>query len=137
MWEEIKNIRSSDREIRRFGVLIGSALAGFGFFMWLAGKSLTGVLFVAGILLVGIAAAAPRCVAPLQKLWMAIAIVLGWIVTRVILTVFFYLCLTPIAWIAHLSGKRFLDLSFRSRATTYWRSCAGATRDNARFEKQF
>jgi hypothetical protein len=40
--------------------------------------------------------------------------------TRVILTVLFYLVLTPIAVTARLFGKQFLDLSFRDPKDSYW-----------------
>ena len=64
---------------------------------------------------------APRTLKPVQKVVMAVALTIGWVMTRVILTLLYYLVLTPIGLFCRLGGKHFLDLSFRDPARdTYW-----------------
>ncbi|MGM0739046.1 MAG: SxtJ family membrane protein, partial [Bacteroidota bacterium] len=52
-----------------------------------------GVLFLlAGLL-------APARLKPVYILWMLLALVLGTIVTRIVITIVFYLMITPIGWV--------------------------------------
>ncbi len=57
---------------------------------------------------------------PIYLVWMTFAVILGWIMTRVILTAIFYLIVTPISLIAKLFRHKFLDLTFRTENDTYW-----------------
>jgi hypothetical protein len=51
-------------------------------------------------------------------MWLAAG--LGWWVSRVVLFVIFFLVLTPVALLARLLGKRFLDLGRGGQAKSYW-----------------
>ena len=59
---------------------------------------------------------------------------LGWIMTRVILIIIFYLIVTPIGLIARLFGKQFLDLSLNENVNSFWNKRAETVND---MEKQF
>ena len=74
---------------------------------------------------------------PIQRAWMAFAIVLGWVMTRVILVVLFYVGITPIALIARLVGKRFLDLRFEPARASYWIPRPAPDRGKERYKSQF
>jgi hypothetical protein len=52
--------------------------------------------------------------------WMAFALALGWVMSRVVLTVVFVVVLTPLGLLARLSGKRFLALERDPSASSYW-----------------
>ncbi|MGZ6058317.1 MAG: SxtJ family membrane protein [Myxococcaceae bacterium] len=52
--------------------------------------------------------------------WMAIALAVGWVMSRVALTLIFALVLTPLALLARLTGKRFLALEPDPEAPSYW-----------------
>lgn len=73
------------------------------------------------------------------RLWMGLSFVMGWIMTRVILIVLFYGVVTPIALLARLFGKRFLDTSYRMQSRrSYWREREKETNtEMTRYEKQF
>ena len=66
----------------------------------------------------------PKILRPIYRGWMALADVLSWIVTRVILVVAFYLIVTPISLLAKISNKQFLALAFEPGRETYWRARA-------------
>jgi len=121
IFEEIRHIRSGRRELRSFGFLIGGALVCFGLFLsWKDRPAYPGVLS-GGAALLAVAAAAPGLLLPLQKVWMTLAIVLGRVMSRVVLTAGFFLVLTPVGLLARASGKRFLDLRLDRSASSYWR----------------
>ena len=67
---------------------------------------------------------------------MLLARFLGSITSRILLTIVFFLVVTPTGLLQRLFGKRPLDLRFNSGETTYWqpRSKHAATVD---YERQF
>ena len=54
------------------------------------------------------------------RLWMKMAEGMGWVMTRVILTLFFFLVLTPFGIVMRLLGKPTLDTAWHDGKTTYW-----------------
>jgi hypothetical protein len=54
------------------------------------------------------------------RLWMRLAEALGWVMTRVILSVFYLVLLTPVGWFRRLRGRPTLDTAWRDGRTTYW-----------------
>jgi hypothetical protein len=68
---------------------------------------------------------------------MSLAIVLGFIMSRVILTVLFYLVLTPISFLAKLVGKKFMVLKYDKSAKTYWEKRTIIQKKQIDYERQF
>src|SRR5262249_19679871 len=54
------------------------------------------------------------------RLWMKFAEGLSWVMTRVILSIFFFLIMTPIGLLMRLFGKRPLDVKWKDGKQTYW-----------------
>lgn len=70
--------------------------------------------------------------------WMRFAEVLGLVSTTVILTVFFYLVLTPVGLVMRLFRRKDpLDLAWRDGNATYWVERAPVEATYERYEKQF
>ena len=74
---------------------------------------------------------------PVQRVWMAFALVMGWGMTRVILSLLFYLVLTPFSLIARVLRKKFMDIEFRKKADSYWNLRSGEKEKNRNYEQQF
>src|SRR5690348_8482528 len=92
--------RLSTAELRKFGLTVGSAFAVLGGISWWRGHELPPrVLWVLAVLLIVPGALFPSVLGPVQRAWMAFALALGHFNTRVILTVFFYLVLTPVGFV--------------------------------------
>ena len=51
---------------------------------------------------------------------MAVATGISWVITRLILGLFFFLILTPFGLAMRLIGKRPMKLDFRREKQTYW-----------------
>lgn len=79
----------------------------------------------------------PSVLKPLQKAWMTLAVILGWIMTRVILSILFYLVFTAIGGISRLLGKQFLDLKIDPSINSYWIKREPKTFNKSGYEKQF
>jgi len=134
MIEEIKNIKTNKEEIRKFGFLIGGVLIAISIFMLWKTFNQYQLVFIIGISFVLMGYFIPRILKPIYIIWMTFATILGWIMTRVILTILFYLIVTPIGLIARIFGVKFLDLSWNENVKTYWNKRDGSVSD---IEKQF
>ena len=108
------------KQLRSFGFTVGSIFALIGFwplvvrgedFRWWA-------VVVAGGLLVP-AVVFPRSLVWVYKGWMAIGHVLGWINTRIILGMVFYVIVTPIGIIRRWLGKGPMGRQLRPDLDSY------------------
>lgn len=54
------------------------------------------------------------------RLWMKLAEGMGWVMTRVILTLFFLLVLTPVGLVRRAMGRPTLDTQWKDGKTSYW-----------------
>jgi len=135
--EEIKNIKSAKKDLRNFGLTVGIALGLIGAVLWWLNKGAYPYFIGIGALLIVAGLAIPVILKPLQKVWMTIAVVMGWIMARVILTLLFYLVFTLTGLVARLFGKDFLDLKRRRDEASYWNRREPEEYDPKRSEMQF
>jgi len=99
------------------GVLL--ALAGWLLFRHRA-ETTRAVLAGVGAVLVLAGALAPARLRTAYLGWMTLALALGWIMSRVVLTLVFAVVLTPLGLLTRLTGKRFLALDRDPGASSYW-----------------
>ena len=137
MLEEVKNIKSKKRELRNFGITLGIIfLVISGFLFWKEKDSLT--IFIAiSITWFITAIAIPSVLKPVYWIWMIVGIILGWFMTRVILSLLFYLVFTPIGLILRFFGKQFLELSWDNSKESYWNFRVNEDIKKGSYEKQF
>jgi hypothetical protein len=135
--EEIKNIKSEKKDLRNFGLVMCTALAILGGALWYKGKdtytiflSIAAAFGVLGLVL-------PSLLRPLQKAWMVFAVIMGFIMTRLILSLLFYVVFTAIGGIARLFGKQFLNLKMDRSQTSYWIKRKPQPFDKSHYERQF
>jgi hypothetical protein len=135
--EEIRRIDSSPREIRKFAWLVGGACVILGLYGLWRERSWAQIFLFAGsaVILLGLFSASS--LKPVQRAWMAIAVIMGWVMTRVILAALFYLVVTPIGLLFRLSRKRFLDTAADPRAGSYWRNRRTGPPGKETYERQF
>ena len=118
--DELRAVKSGEKDLRNFGFLLGGVLAGISLFPVLAGRGISLPWFLAGITLTFLGLAYPRLLWPFQRIWMAAGILLGMVVTNIILTVFFFAALLPLALTLRLFRKRPFDPAFRLPGRSYW-----------------
>lgn len=137
MFDEIKSIKSTKPELKKFGLTVGIALLVLGGVLFLLKKNYFHCFMGTGGILILLAFALPIVLLPLQKIWMAFSIVMGWVMTRVILTILYYLVITPISLVARLTGKQFLELKWDRSQATYWNYREQTEFNKQDLEKQF
>ncbi|PYK96440.1 MAG: hypothetical protein DME19_19725 [Verrucomicrobia bacterium] len=116
--EEIKQLKTGPRELRKFGLVVGMVFTLLG--VWFRWRGKARYFLLPGAVLVVLGAVAPRALRLVYIGWMFLAFVLGVVVSSVVLTIFFYLIVAPIGLLARLVGKDFLNRRFDSDANSYW-----------------
>src|SRR2546430_459038 len=136
--QDLKELKTDDRQLRKFGLLVGGVVAVLGLLLWLRGKPHFLWPLASGTTLMALGLAWPRGLKQIYVAWMTLAIVLGFVVSTLLLTVFFFLIVTPVGLVARLLGKDFLRLKLDREAKTYWISREGkGPKAPAEYERQF
>ncbi len=135
--EEIKSIKTTTPEVRKFGLTIGIFLLIIaGFLFWKQRPSFPYFAYVGGgFALLGLIA--PILLKPIYKIWMSFAVVMGFIMTRVILTILYFGMFTPMGLAAKLLGKDLLNQRWDKNAATYWEKRPATTFDPKSAENMF
>ena len=136
MLEEIKNIKSEKSDLRKFGITIGIILLAIAGFLFWKEKESFQILLTFGVISCIFGIAIPFILKPIYWVWMIFATILGWIMTRVILSLLFYIIFTPIGLILRLFGKQFLELKWNRTNCTYWNYRSDKP-EKGNYEKQF
>ncbi len=134
--QEIRQIKSGKKELREFGMVLGTFFALLAALSVWRIKNFLPFLFLS-LFFTFFGLFIPVVLKPIQKGWMTLALLMGFVMTRVILIVLFYFVLTPLGLVARLFGHVYLDLAFRKNRGTYWIPRPEKTEDKGRYEVQF
>ena len=137
MLEEIKNIKSEKSDLRKFGITIGVILLIIAGFLFWKEKESFQILLTFGVTLCILGIVIPFILKPIYWVWMIFATILGWIMTRVILSLLFYIIVTPIGLIPRFFGKQFLELRWDKSKESYWNFRTNEHLQNKNYTKQF
>ena len=118
--QEIRNIKATKKNIRNFSFLISSVLILLGIYFSFKNNNLELNLLLSSIFFALSGIFFPIIIKPLYFIWMVLAILLGFIMTRIILIVLFYLIVFPTGILAKLTGVKLIDSKFRSAKDSYW-----------------
>tara|TARA_A100001015_G_C15015534_1_gene725307 strand:+ start:1963 stop:2373 length:411 start_codon:yes stop_codon:yes gene_type:complete len=136
MIEEIKNIPNSNRHIRSFGITMGIILFFISGLLMYYDKESYQLIAIIASTFIGIGFILPMLLKPIYFVWMIFAAVLGWVMTRVILSIVFFFIITPISFLTKLLGEDFLALK-KSNSESYWNYRDSSEELNQNYEKQF
>lgn len=135
--EEIKNIKTATSDLRKFGITMGVVLGILGGLLLWRGKGYYFYFFILSLTFLVLGLVLPRWLKIVYKIWMSLTVIIGWVMTRVILTVLFYFVVTPISLLMRLFGRNLLDIRFESSAPSYWIPRKIPKFDKTNYEKQF
>ena len=110
--EEFKHIKETEKDLRKFGLTVGGVLAIIAAVLFYFAKPSVVYFAIIGGILILLGLAFPQVLKPLNKIWMGMAIVLGFVMSRVILTILYYLVLTPIAFLPLIKTFFSLEASY-------------------------
>ena len=127
---------STPRHLRRFAFIVATGLTAVAALSWWRGHTtvptvlwaISGVLALAGLV-------APRTLGPVERAWLAVGAVLAWVNTRIILTLLFYVVVTPVALVMRLFRDP-LERRIDRGSASYWVRRPAAI-DPKSYEQQF
>ena len=134
---DLKKLRTGAGDLRKFGVIVGPGFIFLGVLLLLRHRSSYVAFCGAGALLTAFGVIWPRALKYVYIAWMALAFMLGFIMSNVILTLFFFLFVTPIGLLARLFQKDFLARKWNKRAASYWIQCGREMKTAKSYERQF
>ena len=137
MIEEIKTINSEKSDLRKFGITVGIILLIIAGVLFWKEKESFQILLTAGAVLLILGVTIPAILKYIYWVWMIFATIIGWIMTRMILSLMFYMIFTPIGFILRLFGKQFIELNWNKTENTYWKYRSKSIFKKENYEKQF
>lgn len=130
-------IQLTRQDLKKFGLTMGSAFLILGLVFLLQKKQawqslwpISFVFFMASLIV-------PMWLKPVHSFWMKLASILGWVNTRILLSLFFYFVLTPVGLIMKLFGKNPLDRRLQKERASYWFKRESTDFNPASYERQF
>ena len=135
--DDLKQLKTGDRDLRKFGLLVGAVFEVFGVIVLLRHKAHWPYFLWPGIVLMALGVVLPRSLKFVYIGWMSVAFVLGFVISHIILGLFFYLVITPIGLLARISGKDFLSLKLDRGAKSYWIPRDRVQKAPSSYEQQF
>jgi len=122
---------------RAFGLVMAGGLGGLALVRFLWSGAVTWWLIGPAVLFVTIGLLAPAWLDPVRAAWMKLAAVLGYINSRILLTILFIVLIVPTALVLRLLGRQQIRLGFRDGAVSYWRGRRPEEFAAGRMERQF
>lgn len=136
------DFKSKDEQ-RKFGIVMAVAIPVLGCIRtglhWYRGEEVSfPVYFVAvGAIFLGLGLVAPKLLQPLLYVWIKFALALNWIMTRVMLSIVFYLMMTPGRLLIRIFGQDPLKRDWQADLDTFWETPEEAPREFDRYKDQF
>lgn len=119
--DDIKALqKATPLDLRKFGLVVGGVFCALGLWFFLRHKPFYWYVLVPGVPLVLLGALLPRSLKWIYAGWMTLAMILGAVVSTVLLTLLFFLVVTPTGLFARLVGKDFLSQRLEPGAASYW-----------------
>jgi hypothetical protein len=121
---------------RSFGLTVGGVLAAIALFsLWRRHMVRAEIVAAISAALIVAALVRPASLALLAKGWGRVGHALGWINSRILLTVLFILVLWPVGFVSRLFGSDPLDR--RRRAGSFWTAYSTRPRDPKHYERLY
>lgn len=128
---------ASRPSLRRFGLTVGGVFLLLGCVSWWRAHEVAPrVLWGLGAPLVSLGLVAPGLLGPVERAWMAMAEVLGRVNARIILTVLFFVVMTPFGLLRRWRTDP-LDRRMHDGRTSNWIRRERKPVDPARYRHQF
>lgn len=120
---------------RAFGRSVGAVFVGIAAFQFWRGRTTAGFsIGGVGLVLLALGTVVPAALVVPNRWWWRMARALGWINTRILLGIFFFVIVTPIGLVMRWLGK---DPLARKQRGSSWVPYGERVRDRRHFERMF
>ena len=125
-----EQLSTTTRDLRKFGLMVGGVFVLLGGLFLFRNKPAGPYFLIPGVVLVFFGFVAPRALKVVYIAWMSLALTMGLLVSTVVLTLFYFIVIPPLALVGRLFGKDFLSEKLDPNAKSYW-----LARDRSRIRK--
>lgn len=117
--------QTNKRVLMHFGLILGSGFfVMFGLVLpWIWGYSYPVWPWLFAAVVGGLAVTAPKLLQPLHVIWMKLGHVLGWINTRIILGIVFFVLFVPMGFLLRSFSNKLMTRKFDKLTTSYRKLC--------------
>lgn len=127
----------SGKELKKFGIILSVILSLIGTISLYRGNLYPAIsLYILSLFAVILVLTNPVLLWPVHSILLFISHIIGWINTRLLLGIIFYLVFSPIGLVLRIFRKDLLDRKFNSDKDSYWIPREGDV-DPKRCERQF
>src|SRR4051812_2036094 len=135
MQKDLKNV--SNREARKTALVVAAVLTAAAALFWYRGRMTSSLVSIAiAIVLALIGIFVPPVAKAFHIVWYRIAFALGWVNSRILLTIIYYLIFVPYGVISRMAGRD--PLNIRSEAgDSYWHKREKTRQTREQFERLF
>ena len=138
MFNEIKNIQFKNNEVRKFGFLISFILLIISISYYLnENLNVFIYVFTSASLIFILSFVYVRIFYPFYYIWMCFALLIGWFMSRILLTFIFYFIISPIALLLRLFRYKFLEIKINNTKMSNWNIRDNTKIDKNHYKKQF
>jgi len=123
--------------LKKFGITMGIAFLVITLLILVKHKSLNLTVPIISALFFTLAFSFPVLLKPVYIFWMKLAFVLGWINTRLILWIIFYLIFAPVGLMMMAFGVDLLARKIEKNKETYWLKREKKGFEARNYERQF
>lgn len=135
--EELQKLSCEKSDLKKFGITMAIALSIIGAFLFWKKFNYHYVLFIVAVIFLALGFIIPAALKYVYKAWMTLAIIMGFIMTKVIMFLLFFLIITPMGIVGRILGKKFLDTDIDKNAVTYWIKREQTEKIKTDYERQF
>ncbi len=133
----MEKLRLDKKTLRKFGITMGIAFLIITLIIIIRHKnSIIPTSIISATFLIS-AFTLPALLKPIYIFWMKLAFILGWINTRLILFILFYLVFTPIGLVMRLFRIDLLDRKIEKNKESYWRKKERSGFSPLNYQRQF
>jgi hypothetical protein len=135
---ELKEIRKAGKKtLRSFGFVMAGAFTVIAILLFWKQRAAAPWMAGGAALFGGLGLLAPIILKPIYIVWMTFAHYLSFVMTYVILTLFYYIILTPVGLLMRLFGKDLLAKKFPGGKDSYWVPAQSYPDDTERYSKPY
>jgi hypothetical protein len=117
-WSREETVKTSSD--RTFGLVFAGFFALIALLPLVHGHRMRAWALVLSVCFLVVALVTPKVLAPLNRAWSALGLLLHKVTNPILLGILFYLVFTPFGWLLRLMGKDFLRLTWSTGAESYW-----------------
>jgi len=117
--EQIGNLQPTRKDLRNLGLVFFVALGIIGSLLWWKGRPSAPWFGAAALVLGSWGLVWPSGLKPIYRVWMGLAVVMNYFISRSILILLYYLVVTPTGLVLRALGRDILDLKLKDRSS-YW-----------------